>query len=176
MTYWLAALLLTVVNGVSVALNLLLMPGNWIMVASLCIFLLVAGDPQTGPSWITVLIVAALAGLGELAEMLTGSVKAAKAGATRRAMVLSLVGSFALALAGTFLVPVPIVGTAVGAIAGAALGAFIGAWVGEVWAGTDTEQRNAISQAAMTGRLQGMLIKLTIGAAIFVIQLVSLWM
>lgn len=176
MTYWLAALLLTIVNGVSVALNLLMLPGNWIMVASLCIFLLVAGDPETGPDWITVLIVAGLAVLAELAEMFTGSAKAAKAGATKRSMLLSLVASFTLGIAGTFFVPVPIIGTAIGAIAGAALGAYAGAWLGEVWAGTETDQRMEISQAAMTGRLQGMLIKLTIGAAIFVIQLVSLWL
>ena len=176
MTYWLAAVLLTVINGVSVALNLLMLPGNCIMVAPLCIFLLMAGDPESGPSWATVLIVAALAAAGELAELFTGSAKAAKAGATRRAMLMSVVASFALSIAGTFVIPIPIIGTAIGAVAGAALGAFAGAWLGEAWAGTNTDQRIEISNAAMTGRLQGMLIKVTIGAAIFVIQLVSLWL
>lgn len=176
MTYWLAAVLLTIVNGIGVALNLLMLPGNWIMVAALCVFLLVVGSPDAGPDWTTVLVVAALAGIGELAEMFAGSAKAAKAGATRRAMVLSLVSSIALSIVGTLLVPVPVVGTAVGAIAGAALGAFIGAWLGETWAGTESKQRIEISHAAMSGRLLGMLIKLTIGVAIFVIQLVSLWM
>ena len=176
MTYWTAAILLTVLNGVSVTLNLLMLPGNWIMVASLCLFLLVAGDPSSGPDWMTVLIVAGLAVAGELAELLAGSAKAARAGATRRSMVLSLVSSFAFSIAGTFLVPIPIVGTAIGAIIGAGLGAFAGAWLGEAWAGTSTDQRTKISQAAMSGRLLGMLMKLTIGAAIFVIQLVSLWL
>lgn len=175
MTYWIAAVLLTALNAASVMLNLLMLPGNWIMVAALCLFLLVAGDPQTGPDWITVLIVASLAACGEIAELFAGSAKAASVGATRRTMLLSLVSSFALSIAGTFVVPVPIVGTALGAISGAALGAFAGAWLGETWAGTEPDQRVRISQAAMSGRLLGMLIKLTIGAAIFVIQLVSLW-
>lgn len=176
MTYWIAALLLTILNAVSVMLNLLMLPGNWIMVGLLCIFLLVAGDPAQGPDWTTVLIVAGLAVAGEIAEMFAGSAKAARAGATRRSMLLSLVASFVFSIAGTFLVPVPVVGTAIGAIAGAAIGAFIGAWLGEAWSGTQNEQRMQISQAAMSGRLLGMVIKLTLGAAIFVIQLISLWL
>ena len=178
MTYWIAALLLTIVNAFSVTLNLLMLPGNWIMVGALCIFLLVAGEPEAGPDWITVLVVAALAVSGEIAEMFTGSATAARAGATRRSMILSLVGSFVLGIAGTF-IPIPVIGTvigtAVGAVVGAALGSFVGAWLGETWAGTESSQRIEISQAAMTGRLLGMVIKLTLGAAIFVIQLVSLF-
>ncbi|MEO2030984.1 MAG: DUF456 domain-containing protein [Planctomycetaceae bacterium] len=175
MTYWIAAILLIALNAVSVTLNLLMLPGNWIMVATLCLFLLVAGDPQAGPDWTTVLIVAGLAACGEIAEMFAGSAKAAQAGATRRTMLLSLVASFALSIAGTFVIPIPIVGTALGAIGGAALGAFTGAWLGETWAGTTPVQRTRISQAAMSGRLMGMIIKVAIGAAIFVFQLVSLW-
>ncbi|MCH2202810.1 MAG: DUF456 domain-containing protein [Fuerstiella sp.] len=176
MTYWIAATLLTAINAVSIALNLLMLPGNWIMVAALCLFLLVAGDTQTGPNWITVLTVAGLATVGEIIELIAGSARAAKAGATRRSMLLSLAASFALGIVGTFVVPVPVVGTALGAISGAALGAFAGAWLGETWAGTNSGQRVEISQAAMVGRLLGIVIKLTIGAAIFVIQLVSLWL
>ncbi|MCH2211060.1 MAG: DUF456 family protein [Fuerstiella sp.] len=176
MTYWLAATLLTALNAISVTLNLLMLPGNWIMVAALCLFLLVVGDAQAGPNWVTVLIVAGLAIVGEIIELVAGSARAARAGATRRSMLLSLVASFVLSVVGTFAVPVPVVGTALGAIGGAILGAFAGAWLGETWAGTDSRQRVEISQAAMSGRLLGMLIKLTIGAAIFVIQLISLWL
>ena len=90
-------------------------------------------------------------------------------------MVLSLVGSFVLSIAGTFVIPIPFVGTVLGAIAGAAIGAFVGAWIGEAWAGRDLAQRQQIGKAAMWGRLLGMTIKATIGAAIFVVQLISLW-
>ena len=176
MTYWIAAILLTTLNAVSVALNLLMLPGNWIMVAALCLFLFITGGLETGPDWITVMVVAGLAACGEIAEFFAGSVRAAKAGATRRSMLLSLLSSFALSIAGTFVVPIPIVGTAIGAISGAALGAFAGAWLGETWSGTESDRRVRISQAAMSGRLLGMLIKVTIGAAIFVIQLVSFWL
>ncbi len=144
------------------------------MVASLCIFLLITRNPDTGPDWVTVLIVATLAAVGEIIELFAGSAKAARAGATRRSILMSLVASFVLSIAGTFVVPIPVVGTALGAIGGAAVGAFAGAWIGETWAGSKPDQRVRISQAAMSGRLLGMTIKLAIGAAIFVTQLVSL--
>ena len=175
MMYWIAAILLIALNAVSVVLNLLMLPGNWIMVGSLCIFLLAVGDPAAGPDWVTVLLVACLAAAGEIVELFAGSAKASRAGATRRSMLLSLVASFVLSIVGTFVVPIPVVGTALGAIGGATLGAFAGAWLGEAWAGTESDQRVRISQAAMSGRLLGMVIKLSIGAAIFVIQLLSLW-
>jgi hypothetical protein len=176
MTYWTAAAILIVLNAGGVVSNLLLLPGNWIMVATLCLFLLVAGHDTAGPDWSTLLIVSGMAAAGELIELLAGSATAAKAGATRRAMTLSLIGSFVLSIAGTFVIPIPVIGTVVGAIAGAAIGAFGGAWLGEAWAGTPKVHRNQIGKAAVTGRLLGMTIKITIGAAIFVVQLVSLWM
>jgi len=175
MTYWAAAIILILVNACSVVSNLFLLPGNWIMVASLCVFLLTAGSPTAGPDWSTLLVVACMASVGEVIELLAGSANAAKAGATRRSMVLSLVGSFVLSIAGTFVIPIPFVGTVLGAIAGAAIGAFVGAWIGEAWAGRDLAQRQQIGKAAMWGRLLGMTIKATIGAAIFVVQLISLW-
>lgn len=175
MTYWTAAVILILLNACSVASNLLLLPGNWIMVGSLCLFLLAAGDPAGGPDWTTLLIVAGMAVIGELIELLAGSASAAKAGATRRSMVLSLLGSFVLSIAGTFVIPIPVIGTVLGAVAGAGAGAFLGAWLGEAWAGRDRDQRHQIGKAAMQGRLVGMTIKITIGAAIFVVQLISLW-
>ena len=175
MTYWIAAVILTVLNAVCASLNLLMLPGNWLMVATLCLFLLVAGDPAGGPDWITVLVVISLATVGEVIEMFAGSAQAAKAGASRRAMFLSLILSFACSIAGTFLIPIPVVGSAAGAIAGAAVGAFGGAWLGEAWVGTEIATRGKIGRAAMSGRLLGMLGKVAVGAAIFVFQLVSLW-
>jgi hypothetical protein len=72
-------------------------------------------------------------------------------------------------------IPIPVIGTAIGAIAGAAVGAFAGAWMGEAWKGTELTLRTEIGTAAMSGRMIGMLAKLSIGAAIFVFQLISLF-
>ena len=174
MIYWAAGTILTVLNALCVAANLVLLPGNWIMVGTLSVFLLVAGTSEGPDAW-TLMIVILLAAAGELIEFLTGSAVAARQGASRRALLLSLGGSFVLSIVGTLIVAIPIVGTLLGALAGAALGAFLGAWVGETWKGTSPEDRLAVSRAAMSGRVLGMFGKLAVGAAIFVFQLLSLW-
>ncbi len=174
MYYWFAATFLITANAACVAANMLMLPGNWIMVGTLCLFLLTAGT-TTGPDWTTLIVVVVLAVLGEIIEMFSGTAKASKKGASRRAMVLSLVLSMAGSIAGAFVIPVPVVGTAIGAIAGAAVGAFAGAWMGEAWKGTELTRRTEIGTAAMSGRMIGMLAKLSIGAAIFVFQLISLF-
>jgi uncharacterized protein YqgC (DUF456 family) len=176
MQYWISAAILTILNAVCVCSNLFMLPGNWLMVGTLCLFLLAAGQPDAGPDWTTLLIVAGLAALGEFLEVFTGSAKAARLGASRRALVLSLILSMVFSVLGTFVVPIPVVGTLIGAVLGAASGAFGGAWLGEAWKGSDPTRRTQVGTAAMTGRLLGMLAKLTIGVAIFIFQLVSLWL
>ncbi|MEZ6061560.1 MAG: DUF456 domain-containing protein [Planctomycetaceae bacterium] len=124
MIYWIAATILTLVNAVGVSINLLMLPGNWLMVLSLCVFLLVAGQPDGGPDWSTLLVVILMASVGEVLEAFTGSVKAARLGASRRAMLLSFILSIGGSVAGTFLIPIPVIGTALGAVLGAAVDAF----------------------------------------------------
>ena len=174
MLYWTAATILIVVNTASLAANILMLPGNWFMVGSLCLFLLSTGV-STGPNWTTLLVVLALAVLGEVIETFAGSAHASRKGASRRAMVLSLVLSIVCSIVGAFVIPIPVIGSAVGAVAGAASGAFAGAWLGETWKGTALSVRSQIGKAAMTGRMIGMLAKLAVGVAIFVVELISLW-
>lgn len=174
MTFWISAILLMVANAVSLLSNLLMLPGNWLMVGGLCIFIL-ASDFDRGPGWTIVVVSAGLATIGEILELILGSAQAARKGASRRAIGLSLLFSIAGSIAGTFLIPIPIVGSAIGAVIGAAAGAFGGAWLGEAWIGTETVKRNEIGAAAMSGRLLGMLVKVTVGVVIFVIQVVSLF-
>lgn len=173
MWYCIAATVLVVLNAGSVLANLLMLPGNWIMAACLAIF--VAALPfDQGPQWPSVAIVCVMALLGEVIETVTGSAKAAKKGASRRAVLLSFGLSILGSIAGTFLVPIPVVGSAIGAVAGAAAGAFGGAWLGEAWIGSDNRKRTEVGTAAMTGRMIGMLAKLSVGVAIFVYQVIML--
>lgn len=171
-SYWLWAGLLIALNTVALFGNLFLLPGNWLMTGMLGIFVL-ASDFGRGPSWAVVLVCLVLSGLGEILELTMGSAKAAKKGASRRALAISMLLSFAGSIIGTFLVPIPVVGSVVGAILGAAVGAFVGAWLGEAWKGTAHRMRTEIGTAAMVGRLLGMFAKGIVGVAIFVVQLVS---
>ncbi|MEP3482403.1 MAG: DUF456 domain-containing protein [Fuerstiella sp.] len=173
--YWIAATILIVANAACLAANLLTLPGNWLMVLNLCLFLLAFGDPVASPDWTTLLVVLVLAIIGEIVEAFGGSAMASKKGASRRAMLLSLIVSMIGSVAGSFAIPIPVIGTAAGAVAGAALGAFAGAWLGETWMGSDWPTRKTISVSAMKGRMLGLVAKLAVGAAIFVFQLVSFW-
>ncbi|MCA9047746.1 MAG: DUF456 domain-containing protein [Planctomycetaceae bacterium] len=174
MVYGTAAAILIVVNVIALSANLVMLPGNWIMVGALSLFLVATGA-TTGPDWTTLLIALILAVVGEALETFAGSATASRKGASRRAMILSLVVSIIGSIVGAFVIPIPVIGSAVGAVAGAAAGAFSGAWLGEAWKGTDPSLRKEIGKAAMTGRMVGMLAKLAIGVAIFVVQLASFW-
>jgi hypothetical protein len=174
MSTWIAITFLLLVSLAGLLSNLLLLPGNWMMVAAAVVFAMFS-DSARGPTWLVVGLTAGLAGAGELLELLLGSAKAAKKGASRRAVVLSLVMSMAGSFAGTLLVPIPIIGTLIGAITGAAVGAFGGAWLGEAWVGSNLARRTEISTAAMSGRMWGMAAKFSAGLAIFVVLLVSVF-
>lgn len=173
--YWIAATILIVANAACLAANLLTLPGNWLMVLNLCLFLLVFGDPVVSPDWTTLLVVLVLAIIGEIVEALGGSAMTSKKRAGRRAMLLSLAVSMIGSVAGPFAIPIPVIGTAVGAVAGAALGAFAGAWLDETGMGSDQPTQKTISAPVMKGRMLRLVAKLAVGAAIFVFQLVSFW-
>lgn len=175
MSYWLWVSLLMTLNAIGVVSNLFLLPGNWFMTGMLAIFVLTS-DFGRGPTWMVVGICIALASVGELLELVMGSAQAARKGASRRAMLISMGLSFVCSIAGTFIVPIPIVGGVIGAVIGAAIGAFTGAWLGEAWKGTERTRRTEIGNAAMIGRLLGMFAKGIVGVAIFVVQLVSFWL
>jgi len=170
--YYLMATLLLLANLTAWVSILFLVPGNWIIVLlSALFYAFMPGQENQGISLTVLLISVALAGLGELVEMLGSSAGAAKKGASRRAMILSLLGTFAGSVTGAtvgtaFLPPL---GTIVGAILGGSVGAYIGAYLGEVWKGNQAVDRLEIGRAAFVGRILGVVGKMAIGVIILVI-------
>ena len=113
------AVILVLTNAVWLALDLLGLPGNWLMVAGT---LLVAWlKPQMFSVWTLVAIVI-VAATGEGLELLSGALGAWKGGAGRRGSVGALLGGLIGAIVGTFLIPIPMLGSLIGACAGACLG------------------------------------------------------
>ena len=147
------------------------LPGNWLIVAFAALyasFLPEDIDPRV--SWTAVLVVLALAVVGEIVEFLAGAAGAAKQGGSRRGVVLSVVGAVVGSLAGAAIAsPIPIVGPLIGAVGGGALGAFAGAYQGEADIGRPHAERVAIGKGALVGRLLGTAGKLIIGAVMVVI-------
>lgn len=171
--YYIWALLLFIVNVSAWSTTFVTLPGNWCIVAVTALFAWLVHPPGGGGiGWWTVAIVAGLAAVGEIIEFAAGAAGAAKQGGSRRGMILAIAGSLVGSIGGSgigTLIPIPIVGTILGALGGGALGAFAGAYAGESWKGRPPEERMAVSNAALVGRLLGTVGKLAIGVVMIVI-------
>jgi uncharacterized protein len=171
LVYYLCVLLLLVTLAGAWFANVFALPGNWLMVGLSALFaFLFPASPGPGLHWMTVGVAAALALVGELVELAAGAAGARRSGASRRAMVLALVGTMIGSFIGAFVtIPIPIVGPILGAVGGGAIGAFAGAYVGETGLGRSTEQSLAAGKGALIGRLLGTAGKLLIGVVMFVV-------
>ncbi len=143
----------------------LALPGIWLMVAisGLCMW----WQPAI-ISWKAVLTLAILAAIAEVVEFLASAVGSKKLGGSKRGALGSIVGTMVGALGGTFLIPIPVLGTIAGGIIGAGLGALVveRAIVQQTW--KDSAKSGG---GAAAGRAASIFIKLglTIGAGLFFI-------
>ena len=158
--FWAVILVLT--NAIWLALDLLGLPGNWLMVAGT---LLVAWlVPEMFSVWTLVAIVI-LAAAGEVLELFSGALGARKGGAGRKGSVGALLGGLIGAIVGTFLIPIPVVGSLIGACAGACLGA----WTIEMTGGRDFRASLRAGVGAGVGRAVGTVIKLAVGILLWLV-------
>jgi len=169
MDYWaiLWAVLLVIALGVSWFSQLLGLPGNWFIVGLTLLYTLldVGKVGRLGIEWPVVVLIAALALLGEIVELIAGAYGVKRAGGSRRGAILALVGSLVGGVVGIFVgVPIPVVGSIVAAVLFAGLGALVGAFVGEQWKGRDVNESLTIGTAAFFGRLFGTLGKVLLGS------------
>jgi uncharacterized protein YqgC (DUF456 family) len=170
-TYYVWALLLVLGSCVAWLLSLLTLPGNWLIVsfAALFAWLLPAEDGR-GITWTTVAVLLVLAVFGEVIEFAAGAAGAARQGASRRAIALSMLGAMVGSIVGLAIgAPVPIIGSLVMAVVGGAMGAFGGAYLGEAWKGRPEEHRVAAGRGAFAGRIWGTVGKLAAGAVMLAI-------
>ncbi len=169
--YYLLAALLLLVSLAAWLLTLVTLPGNWLIVGAAALFAwLVPHDAGHGISWATVLVLLGLAAIGEVVEFVAGAAGAARQGASRRAVALSLVGAFVGSLAGLAVgVPIPLVGSLLMAVVGGAVGAYAGAYLGEWWKGRAGDARMAAGQGAFVGRIWGTVGKLATGAVMLAV-------
>jgi hypothetical protein len=169
--YYLWALLLIAACGLAWLTTLVALPGNWLIVALAAIFTsLVAQNAPRGITWTTVAVLAALAVVGEILEFAVSAAGAAKHGASKRSVALSLVGAAIGSIAGIAIgLPIPLVGSFIMAIVGGAAGAFFGAYLGEAWKGRPHDARIAAGRGAFSGRIWGSVGKLAVGAIMLVI-------
>jgi uncharacterized protein YqgC (DUF456 family) len=170
------ALLLCLAVAAGWLLTVLAMPGNWLIVASAAVYAcLVPADSRLAIGWNVVAVLAGLAILGEIVELVAGAMGVAKAGGSRRSAVLALIGSLVGAFVGVVVgVPIPLIGSLVAAVLFAGLGALGGAMLGESWKGRSLDQSLQVGKAAFWGRVFGTLAKTLIGTVMAATALVAL--
>jgi uncharacterized protein YqgC (DUF456 family) len=101
-------------------------------------------------SWTVLSVATGLAALGKVLEFVLGAAGSRRAGGSRRAAALAIVGSLIGGIAGTAL-PVPMVGTLIGT----RLGAFAGSLLGGLWAGRPLFPSFEAGWGAAIGRFWG---------------------
>ena len=149
------------------------LPGAWILLGLAAAIELAdplwMGPDVTSIGWWAIGAGAGVAAVGEVAELLSGSIGARTGGGTRRGMVGSVLGGLLGAVVATFLVPIPLVGTLIGIL----VGTFTGAWIGETTGAAAVGPKEALrpALAATVGRVVGTVVK--VGVALIVWTLVS---
>jgi uncharacterized protein len=153
------AAVLTVLNLVFWIGILFSLPGTWLMV--LVTALLKWWQPEyVLVSWTVLGAATDLAALGEVLEFVLGAAGSCRAGGSKRAAALAILGSLVRGIAGTAL-PVPLVGTLIGACLGVFAGSLIGGCgrgarcsrvsrraVGGPWAGSGGRCLSSLSAAS----------------------------
>ena len=157
------------------ALNLIGLPGNWMIVAIAVLWLFV-GPAKYQFHWAIPVTLTVLAVIAELIEFLASVLGTKKLGGSTRGATLSVVGSIVGGMAGAFIgipFPIPLVGMVIGSVLFAAGGAWVGASLGEKWIGKSTEESLKIGGAAFVGRLVGTAGKLMIGSTMVVLTIAA---
>jgi uncharacterized protein YqgC (DUF456 family) len=167
MMHWIYYLLLLVCMAAGLWINILSLPGLWLMIAAAGIYAWLTDGNDVG--WVGLLVLVVIALLAELMEFIAGGAVAKKAGGSKRAFIGAIVGGFLGAIFFTF--PLGPIGT----IFGICLGTFIGA-VGVEWL---VERRAGhalrVGYGAAKGRLVGIAIKLLFGVVIFLMAAILAW-
>jgi len=164
-------------TAIAWALNLLSLPGNWLIVLLALVY--AAWGPAEGHSdvgWATVALCGGLAVAGEIVEFAAAATGTRRAGGTPRAAMFATGGSLIGAFAGmSALAFIPFLGPVIGAILGSALGAAIGAMLGQRQRGDRLTAGTPVGVAAFWGRLTGAAGKLICGAGMWLVLAVAVW-
>ena len=164
--YYSLAVVVVVACGACWLANLFSLPGNWALLILAGLFSwLVPAVGSRGISATTLGILVGLAVLGEVVEFVAGAAGAAKQGASRRAILYSLVGAIVGSVGGAVAgLPIPVVGSLIAALLGGSAGAAVGAYWGEVSSQRGHGSGMAVGKAAFVGRLWGTVGKFAVGA------------
>jgi len=157
--------------------NIFGLPGNWINLGLIGVWMYLAWDTSVmGYSWVPFIAMVVVATIGEIIEFVAGAMGTSVVGGSKRSGALSLVGSMIGGVVGMFIgIPVPIIGSIIAALLFACIGSLVGAFLGEYWKGGEAMSSLKVGHAAFWARLIGTLAKTFCGSVIVVVATVGLF-
>lgn len=162
---WLGYVLLLVLIVAGLFINILGLPGLWLIVLGVVGYAWATDFVYVG--WWTIGIVIALGLIAELVEFFAGAAGSAKAGGSKRGMAGAIVGGIVGGIVGTPILP--IIGTIIGSIIGCALGAYLI----ETTVGKTHTEASSISIGAAKGRFVGLVAKSAFGVAMGLVTMIT---
>jgi uncharacterized protein YqgC (DUF456 family) len=153
---------------VALALNIVGLPGNWVLVGTALVVTLIPGFGDL--TWTYFFVILGLALLGEAIESLLGLVVVAKKGGTRWGVIGSFLGGIAGVILGSAIAP-PFGGVVLGFV-----GAFAGAVVGEYMREQRSDKAVRVGFWAFVGRSLAIMGKIACGVGIVWILIARMWM
>jgi uncharacterized protein YqgC (DUF456 family) len=144
------------------------LPGSWLILLSSFVFAAFTGFEDISRTILLLLL--ALAVIGELIELLLGVLVAKRFGASKFGMWGAFFGGIIGGVAGTVVFPL------VGSIAGAMVGAFAGAFVLECLVEIRTEDRLRAGFGALIGRVIATTMKLGIAFVMVAVVILRLYL
>ncbi len=165
---WVYYILLIVLLATGWLVNILGLPGLWLMLlAHICYGLATGWGNYVG--WESVITIFVLCVIAEIVEFVAGAAGSAKAGGSKRGMIAAVVGGLVGGILGSIFIPVPILGTIIGAVGGS----FAGAAMIERWIEPDNQRAIDIGIGAAKGRFWGIVIKSGFGIVIAVVSMTA---
>lgn len=152
------------------------LPGNWVIVALCTAFAYWIPEAELGRgiTWPVVIGLAVMALVGELLELAASALGATKAGGSKRAAALAIVGSMIGSIVGALVgFPAPVIGPLIGVLVFGGAGAAVGAVLGEKWKGREFDASLPVGEAAFWGRILGTVAKSSVGVGMVVVAMVS---
>jgi uncharacterized protein YqgC (DUF456 family) len=159
--------LLILLSLAAVALNVISLPGNWLML--LCALLISWYSGWNAPTLGILAFMLLVLLAGELIETMGSLVGAKKFGASTLAAWAAIAGGLVGGILGTFLIPIPLFGSVIGAITGA----FLAAWSIELIKQKPFKAATWGALGAALGRVMGMGAKIACGLAVWFLLIVT---
>lgn len=161
------AILCILLMTVSLLLHLFGLPANWLVLIFAALWTFFA--PQETMTWQVLAVLAGLAVIGEILEMLMSAIWGKKYGGSNSGMIAGMIGALIGAILGA-----PIL-FGVGALFGALIGAFLGALAMELFKGRSSGESVRAAWGTMLGRFGGTILKTAIGFAMVGIAAPRIW-